>query len=110
MVIPVLLDGAIIPNGNELPSDLANLALHQAVSIGQDDWPRQMAKVERSIQSVVKLRSLGITIELGQQYCPVCGEALPMVRRPKGWRQALFGGFTCSHCGTKLDRSGRVIR
>jgi len=110
LVIPVLLDGAVMPTRSELPPEIANLALHHAVSFGQDDWPRQMAKVERSIQSVVKLRGLGLKVTLGQQYCPVCGEALPTVRRPRGWREALLGGFTCPECGTRLDRLARVIR
>ena len=112
MVIPVLLDGATIPNANELPSDLAKLALHQAVSIGKDDWPRQMARVERSIQSVMKLRSPGDGRKIGS-ISNIARSAARHCRRsaaPKGWRQALFGGFTCPQCGTNLDRLARVIR
>ena len=41
--------------------------------------------------------------------CPSCGIKLPMIRRPKSLRQALWGGWTCPGCGSELDRKGRVI-
>lgn len=41
--------------------------------------------------------------------CPDCGQPLPAVRRPRSWRQALWGARTCSHCGSEIDRSGRKL-
>ena len=38
--------------------------------------------------------------------CAVCGQALPLVRRPRNRRQVLWGGWTCPNCGTELDRRG----
>ena len=38
--------------------------------------------------------------------CAVCGQALPLVRRPSNRRQFLWGGWTCPNCGTEVDRRG----
>jgi hypothetical protein len=40
--------------------------------------------------------------------CPKCNTALSNIRAPKGTEEALWGGFTCSNCGTKMDKWGRV--
>jgi hypothetical protein len=40
--------------------------------------------------------------------CPKCNEKLQMVRAPKGSEEALWGGFTCQGCGTKMDKWGRL--
>ena len=41
--------------------------------------------------------------------CPECGEPVPVVRHPTSWRQALWGGWTCSACSTEMDRHGREL-
>lgn len=41
--------------------------------------------------------------------CPTCGQPIPVVRRPTNWRQALWGGWTCTRCGAELDRWGRRV-
>lgn len=41
--------------------------------------------------------------------CPKCGEAQPRIRTPKNFRQFLWGGNTCSNCGTEMDRSGNEV-
>ena len=41
--------------------------------------------------------------------CPECGTAVPMFRNPKSLRQALWGGWTCSLCGTEMDRNGNSL-
>jgi ribosomal protein L37AE/L43A len=38
--------------------------------------------------------------------CPRCHAELPRFRIPKSFRQALLGGWTCSHCGCEVDRHG----
>ena len=43
------------------------------------------------------------------KHCSICGEPLPMWRMPKNKRQALWGGWTCPHCGTELNRKGEKI-
>jgi len=41
--------------------------------------------------------------------CPECGEPLPMVRVPTSFRQAMWGGWTCTYCGCEIDKWGKVI-
>jgi hypothetical protein len=41
--------------------------------------------------------------------CPECEEPLPMVRVPTSFRQALWGGWTCTYCGCEIDKWGKVI-
>ena len=41
--------------------------------------------------------------------CPECEEPIPKFRTPANSRQALWGGWTCSHCGCEIDRRGRKI-
>jgi hypothetical protein len=48
-------------------------------------------------------------INLQPVRCPECGEAAPTVRRPKNWRQALWGGCTCAECGTEYDKWGQAV-
>ena len=110
LIIPVLLKNAAMPRAADLPPTLSDLALHNAIEIRDDRWPLDIAKLEHAIQRVVKLKSAGVTISLRQQYCPVCGEPLGLARAPRSWRQALWGGFVCSKCGTQLDRLARVVR
>lgn len=44
---------------------------------------------------------------LAKPGCGRCGEAMPVVRMPASWRQALWGGWTCPRCGHELDKYGR---
>ena len=41
--------------------------------------------------------------------CPNCGTPVPRFRNPTSLRQALWGGWSCAHCGTELDRNGREL-
>src|SRR5581483_10306990 len=41
--------------------------------------------------------------------CPECAAPVPVVRKPANWRQALWGGWTCPHCGGEFDRWGRRV-
>ncbi len=40
--------------------------------------------------------------------CPTCQSPLPWVRRPADAHEALWGGWTCKTCGSRLDRRGRL--
>lgn len=42
-------------------------------------------------------------------HCPNCGLALPVVRKPSSWGQALWGGWTCTGCGAEMDKWGKLI-
>ena len=42
--------------------------------------------------------------------CPQCHTPLPPFRLPERWQQALFGGWTCPHCQTEIDRCGQAIQ
>ena len=41
--------------------------------------------------------------------CPNCGMPVPAFRNPTSLRQALKGGWTCSECGTEMDRFGNEL-
>ena len=41
--------------------------------------------------------------------CPNCGMPVPAFRKPTSLRQALWGGWTCSNCGTDMDREGNEL-
>lgn len=41
--------------------------------------------------------------------CPYCHAELSAFRWPHSFRQALFGGWTCSICTTKVDKWGKEI-
>ncbi len=45
-------------------------------------------------------------LNLGTARCPKCDQPFPRVRRPTSWRQAMYGGSTCRHCGTEVDKWG----
>lgn len=36
--------------------------------------------------------------------CPSCGEPLPTIRRPKNFRQMMWGGWSCEKCGSEFDK------
>lgn len=59
------------------------------------------------VRGTQKKTSMGINLTPG--HCPGCGTALPTVRAPKNFRQAMFGGWTCSGCGAELDKWGRPL-
>ena len=41
--------------------------------------------------------------------CPECGTPVPTFRNPTSLSQALWGGWTCSLCGTEMDRNGNSL-
>jgi hypothetical protein len=41
--------------------------------------------------------------------CPNCGTPVPAYRNPTSWRQAVWGGWTCSECRTEMDRFGHEL-
>jgi ribosomal protein L37AE/L43A len=41
--------------------------------------------------------------------CPECGTPDSMFRNPTSVRQTLWGGWTCSVCGTEIDRQGNRL-
>jgi len=41
--------------------------------------------------------------------CPTCETQQPPIRTPKSFRQLVWGGWTCTQCGTEIDRHGRAI-
>jgi hypothetical protein len=55
-----------------------------------------------------KKTSLGINLQ--RVDCPECGMALPRVRKPANFRQAMFGGWTCPDCATEIDKWGRLLK
>lgn len=48
-------------------------------------------------------------VNLKRVVCPECGEPAPAIRKPQNLRQALWGGCTCSVCGTEYDKWGHPV-
>ncbi len=53
----------------------------------------------------IKLKDFGVN--LNTVYCPVCNKQQPKIRKPKGWKEILWGGYTCENCGCKMDKYGK---
>jgi predicted amidophosphoribosyltransferase len=58
-------------------------------------------------QMRMKGRLLGISLR--PLVCPKCDQRVPYLRAPNSTRQALWGGWTCSACGTEMDRHGHDV-
>jgi hypothetical protein len=41
--------------------------------------------------------------------CPECGKPLPAFRKPDGIDQRLWGGWTCRHCGRRIEEGGKAL-
>jgi hypothetical protein len=79
------MDGTIFVYGIGLLVGLAVVALIYG-SIAKTDWGINFSPVN----------------------CPRCQTAQAFVRKPADGREAKWGGYTCSQCGTKMDKWGRV--
>lgn len=55
-VVPVLVEGASMPNGADLPEDLRPLTQRQAVGLRDDRWDDDVAHLARWLRSILKLR------------------------------------------------------
>ena len=51
-----------------------------------------------------------IYILLKPKNCPNCGTKLPIFRKPKNSKQALYGGGICPNCGVELNSSENIIK
>lgn len=60
------------------------------------------------IQAGKRQSTLGINLK--RVKCPVCGTPQPMIRMPKNFGHAMYGGTTCPKCGINLDKYGNIIR
>ncbi len=59
------------------------------------------------VSSVRRKGKMGINVR--REDCPECGEPAPRVRAPANFRQFMWGGWTCSSCGTELDKWGQEV-
>jgi len=69
-----------------------------------------LAVVAGAVFAVVRgtRRRDNMGINLNRIHCPKCGAAVPMVRTPSSFKQAMWGGHTCKACGTEMDKWGRA--
>ena len=58
----------------------------------------------------MKLTTKDFGINLKKVNCPQCKIEQPVIRKPKGWREILFGGYTCKVCGCKMDKFGEKLK
>ena len=49
-VVPILLDGAKMPDASELPDDVRDLVYRQAARVSHDNFPRDMDSIERDLK------------------------------------------------------------
>lgn len=49
-------------------------------------------------------------INPGEVSCPRCSVKLPRRRKPRSIRQELWGGWTCTGCGSEIDKWGGEMR
>lgn len=52
----------------------------------------------------IKIEDFGLNFNAVN--CPKCKTKQPQIRKPKGWKEILWGGFTCKNCGCKMDKYG----
>jgi hypothetical protein len=48
-------------------------------------------------------------LRLPEPICPECGAPLPLFRKPRTFKQGLWGGVTCRQCACELDRKMQEI-
>jgi len=53
-------------------------------------------------------RKIGLNLSTDMK-CPTCSEPVPTFRRPKNFRQMMWGGWTCEQCGTEFDKWLKTI-
>jgi hypothetical protein len=46
---------------------------------------------------------------VGSLECPRCHTVQGAIRLPRSMRAALWGGYTCHHCGTEVDKWNRPV-
>src|ERR1044071_8869952 len=56
-IVPVLVDGATMPEAKDLPDDLKPLAFRQAFSVRHDSFPRDMWGLEQELRRFVSTRA-----------------------------------------------------
>jgi hypothetical protein len=55
------------------------------------------------------LRKNRLGINLKSVHCPSCDTPMSARRVPSSRSYILFGGWTCPHCGTRMDKWGRSL-
>ncbi len=56
-IIPVLINGAAMPNAQELPASLSALALRQAVPLSDSRWEQDVTNLIANIRQLINLKS-----------------------------------------------------
>jgi len=51
----------------------------------------------------------GVNFNIKNTRCPNCNAGVPKVRIPRSRREALWGGWTCNHCGARMDKYGKPV-
>jgi hypothetical protein len=59
------------------------------------------------VHGTVAKNKWGINLE--EVSCPRCSKLLPKVRKPRSFRESIWGGWTCPNCGVEVDKWGRQV-
>jgi RNase P subunit RPR2 len=54
-------------------------------------------------------KNSALDINLERVHCPKCTTLQPFLRAPANDSEALYGGTTCEHCGTEMDKYGKEL-
>ena len=94
-VVPVLVDGAVMPREEELPADLASLARRQAIELTHKHWDATSAELIRTLERVLdgdKAPRAG-TVPVSPRSSPATAEASsPAVDMGGARRSWVIGG------------------
>jgi DnaJ-class molecular chaperone len=73
------------------------------------DYPRNWSRFDEWISDFMAdwNNPENWAISLQRRECPKCGVSLPIIRIPKSFREAMWGGWTCKNCGLSIDKLGR---
>jgi ribosomal protein L37AE/L43A len=47
-------------------------------------------------------------VKMAEAQCPQCGTPAPSARKALDMNELLLGGWTCAHCGARLDKWGNL--
>ena len=94
-IIPVLINGAVMPNAQDLPSSLSALALRQALPLSDSRWEQDVTNLISNIRNLINLKTqpfLALLPNLRWLYLAITGVMLITVSVLLFLRQTEFSG------------------
>jgi hypothetical protein len=86
-------------------SPVLNAAMEQKAAAGAAPAIREKQLTDQHLFERKVASKWGINLD--QVNCPRCGIKQPRRRTPRSLHEAMWGGWTCPQCGTKMDKWGK---